>query len=445
VCLVNANTTIYDALQKQSQLQSNVIIVKDDSKYKIVTDSDLRNRVLLQRMDLNQSIVEIASSGLISIDYNDFLFNALLMMTHNEIKRVVVTKEGEIVGVLEQIDLLSYFANHSHLIAVQIDKANSIEDLKYIQNDLGHLITSLKSRGVKVRYIAKLISTLNVKMYKKMFQISVDPSLQDKCALIVMGSEGRGEQIFKTDQDNALIIADGVDKELFTQPMMQLNEHLLALGFPRCKGDVMVSNPFWRRSVNEFKMFVKELCSSLNENDLQNLSILLDAKAVAGKLEFVDELKRYMYENFHARDDVLAHMAKAVLNFETPLSVFSSFVLEKKHDGKLDIKKGGLFALVHGIRTLALQYEIDAINSLERIKELNNKGVIDKNFAMELIESFDTLSTIRLEAMDTLSHDNYIDPKTLQKNQRDLLKDSFKIVNKFKKFMNFHFHLDMVV
>ena len=144
---------------------------------------------------------------------------------------------------------------------------------------------------------------------------------------------------------------------------------------------------------------------------------------------------------------VLQPRVKAVLNFETPLSLFSGFVIDKEHNDKLDLKKGGIFALVHGVRTLSLQYEISATNTIERIKELNNRGIIDKNFATELIESFDSLSSIRLKAMldaKDITESNYINPKRLTKIQRDLLKDSFKIINKFKKFMVFHFHLDMV-
>jgi CBS domain-containing protein len=136
------------------------------------------------------------------------------------------------------------------------------------------------------------------------------------------------------------------------------------------------------------------------------------------------------------------------LSFETPLSLFSGFVLQKERKDKLDLKKGGIFALVHGIRTLCLQYEIKETNTVERIKELNNIGVVDKTFATELIESFDTLSSIRLKAMleaKNIDEANYINPLNLEKNQRDLLKDSFKVINKFKKFMSFHFHLNMVV
>jgi CBS domain-containing protein len=444
-CLVDQSESILVALKKQNSLKAKVILVKKGSEYEIVTDTDLKEKVLLKGLSVDAEISKISTPGIISIDINDFLFNALLLMTHNEIKRLVVTDEGEIVGVLEQLDLLSYFANHSHLIAVQLDKAESLDDLKDIQNDLGNLVKVLKTKGVKTRYITKLVSALNIKIYKKIFSMTVPKELEDKCCLIVLGSEGRGEQIIKTDQDNALIIKNGVDKNLFVEPMIKLNEALLELGFPKCEGDVMVSNEFWRRDVDGYKDLIKSLANSMDEKKLQTLSVILDAKAAAGDAELLSEVTSFLHANFHSRDDVLAHMAKAVLNFETPLSMFSSFVTDKEHNNKLDIKKGGIFALVHGIRTLSLQYEVDETNTVERIKELNNKGVIDKNFATELIESFDTLSAIRLEGQSIDPDENYINPSNLEKNQRDLLKDSFKIVNKFKKFMNFHFHLNMVV
>ncbi|QFR48922.1 CBS domain-containing protein [Sulfurimonas lithotrophica] len=444
-CMVNEDSSILDSLKMQSKLKAKVIIVKKDDNYEIVTDTDLKEKVLLSGLDVNENISKISTSGIISIDVNDFLFNALLIMTHNEIKRLVVTDEDKIIGVLEQLDLLSYFANHSHLIAVQIDKAQSVEDLKDIQEDLNNVIRILKTKGVKTRYITKLVSSLNIKIYKKLFSMVMPEELKDECCLVVLGSEGRGEQIIKTDQDNALIIKDGLDVELFKEPMLKLNSYLLDLGFPVCPGNVMVSNEFWRRDVSGYKTLIKTLANSMDESKLQTLSIILDAKAAAGNEALLEDVMNYLHTNFHSRDDVLAHMAKAVLSFETPLSLFSSFVTEKTHNNKLDIKKGGIFALVHGIRTLSLQYEVSVTNTVERIKELNNKGVIDKNFATELIESFDTLIAIRLDAQSNDRDENYVNPVNLEKNQRDLLKDSFKIVNKFKKFTSFHFHLNMVV
>ena len=446
-CVVWGDISIFDALVQMQELQAKVILYEENGAYAIVTDTDLRQKVLLQRRDVDQPLKTIVSFGVVSIEQSDFLFNALLLMTQNGIKRVVVMDEGRVVGILEQLDLLSYFANHSHLIVVQIDKARSLDDLKNLQQDLKNLLITLHSKGVKVRYITKLVATLNAKIYKKLFKMYVPQDLQQKCALIVMGSEGREEQSVKTDQDNALIVEDGVDVALFEESMLAINHALLEIGFPRCKGDVMVSNPFYRRNVGGYKELIEQWVSSMHEADLQHLSIFLDAKCVAGQSAFLQTLTSHLQKTFHARDDVLAHIAKAVLHFETPLSMFSGFVLEKEHDNKLDLKKGGIFALVHGVRTLALQYEISATNTIERIKELNNIGVIDKIFAAELIESFDTLSSIRLKAMleaKSPEESNYINPANLSKIQRDLLKDSFRIINKFKKLINFHYHLNMV-
>ncbi len=447
-CVVKSDETILEALKKQEKLKANVIIVDDSNEQRIVTNSDLRYGVLLGSISVNDAIATIATKKIITIDINDFLFNALLVMTHSGIKRVVVMDEDRIVGVLEQLDLLSYFANHSHLIAVQIERAENIEELKELQSDLKNLIITLRAKGVKVRYITKLVATLNTKIYKKVFTMSLSSELRENCALIVMGSEGREEQTIKTDQDNALIVRNGVDIELYTAPMIQLNAYLLELGFPKCRGNVMVSNEYWRRDVKGFKTVIDEWVSSMSDASVQNISIFLDAKCVAGESELLDEVKVYLYNSFYARDDVLAHIAKAVLNFDTPLSLFSGFVLEKNHKNKLDLKKGGVFAIVHGVRTLALKFDIHATNTVERIKELNNRGIIDKNFATELIESFDTLSAIRLQAMleaKEIDESNYINPQKFSKIQRDLLKDSFKIINKFKKFMSFHFHLNMVM
>jgi len=447
-CIVQKDETIYDSLMKQRELKANVIIVDGgNDEYSIVTDSNLRDIVLLGSVDVKESISLVSTKGLLSIDINDFLFNALLVMTQKSIKRLVVKDSGKIVGILEQLDLLSYFANHSSLVAVQIDKAQNIDDLKELQGDLKNIIVTLRTKGVKVRYITKLVSTLNIKIYKKVFDMCVPKELQNICTLIVMGSEGREEQTIKTDQDNALIVKNAEDLELFEKPMLQLNQYLLDLGFPKCKGNVMVSNTEWRRDIASYKALIDTWTYSMSGESVQQLSIFLDAKCVAGNAEFLVELKSYLFNQFTNRDDILAHIAKAVLSFETPLSLFSGFVLQKEHKNRLDLKKGGIFALVHGVRTLSLEYALNETNTIERIKELNNRGIIDKTFATELIESFDTLSAIRLEAMleaKSIDESNYINPKNLTKIQRDLLKDSFKIINKFKKFMSFHYHLNMV-
>lgn len=446
-CIVPETSSIYDALEKQKKLKANIIAVEGSDGLSIVSDTNLKEHVLLGEFSVDDAIANIVTKDVISVEKSEFLFNALLLMTQHKIKRLIVFDEAKVVGVLEQLDLLSFFANHSHLVAVQIDKAESIKDLKELQKDLRNLIFTLDVKGVKIRYITKLVATLNAKVYAKVFELFVESDLRSRCALIVMGSEGREEQSLKSDQDNALIIKDEADRALFESAMLKVNSALLEIGFPPCKGGVMVSNPAWRKTVKEYKAQINEWSQTLNEEELQNLSIFLDAKCVAGEFGLLHELQEYLFKVFENRDDVLAHFAKATLYFETPISLFHSFKVDVRHDNQLDLKKGGIFALVHGVRSLALKYKIEKSNTIERIKELHKKNVFDKNFATELIECFDTLSSIRLKTMLTsqsVEAENFIDPNSLSKIQRDLLKDSFKIVNAFKKFISFHFHLEMV-
>jgi len=448
-CIVDASETIFQALSKMTQLQAKAIIVNQDGFFGIVTDTNLRERVLLGNAEMEDAIESIAIFPIITIEKQDFLFNALLLFTKHGIKRLVVMENEKIVGMLEQLDLLSHFASHSHLIAIQIEKAEAVEQLEFVGRDLIRLVQSLSSKGVKVRYITKLVSELSGKMVQKVFELSVPEPLREKCALLIMGSEGRGEQLLRSDQDNALIIADDAAVD-FEPYMKDFNRKLQTLGFPECPGNVMVTNPYWRRTQREFRALADEWIETLNQESLQSLSIFLDAKVIAGDAQLLMDLKVYIQSRFDGHDDNLAHLAKAALDYETPVSHLFGFVYgSDEHKSELDIKKGGIFAIVHGIRTLSLEYKIDETNTIERIKVLNNLGLFDKKFASELIEAFDTLLSIRLHYQlresDPTKSSNYINPKKLEKNERDLLKESFKPLNSFKKFLTYHFHLSMVM
>lgn len=444
--LVEESSSIRSALFEMDKRGAKAILVRENGQIGIVTDADLRQRVLMEGRSVDEPIGPIASRGLLTIERNDFLFNALLLFTKHGVKRLVVMDHDEVVGILEQLDLLSHFANHTHLIASSIDRAESIEELQSAERSLNHLITSLTSRGVKIRHLAKLLSALNEKMYRKVFEIVIPSYLHPFCTLIMMGSEGRGEQILRTDQDNGLIVDTQEHVHDLLPYTVQFTEALVRLGFPRCSGNVMVSNPFWTRSVNGYIKAMDTWIDSMDEASLMALCIFMDARSVAGEMRLLEECQAYLAKRFEGRIDVMAHLGKGALAFETPLTFFSGFVLDKS-EHRLDIKKGGIFTIVHGIRILAMEYKIHSTNTTLRIKELYHVGLFAKGFSEELIEAFDTLQSIRLKAMlkNPLEPDNRIDPKELSKIERDLLKDAFKIVNTFKKFLIYHYHLEMVV
>ncbi len=448
-CIVDANTPIMTALKKMVNTKNKCIVVKNGTNYEhgIVTDSTIRKYVLFNNYDKFAPIGPIALHPIITINYEDFLSNALLSMTKNSIKRLVVLKDGLVFGILEQLDLLSYFANHSHLVSVQIKKAKNIEELKYASLDFINIIKKLHIKGTKVEYISQLISELNEKVYERLYEMIMPKELADKAALLVMGSEGRKEQILKTDQDNALVIDDFEDEKKFEPYMMKLNETLLSFGFPKCNGNIMVSNPYWRKRSKEFVSEIDRWLEAPSGDDYMHFAIFFDSICVAGNAALLEKLKDRVFKQIEGKDIIMANFAKASLLFETPIGIFSN--LKTKHN-QIDVKKGGIFPIVQGVRSLALQNRITKTNTIDRIKELVEMKIIEKRFASELIESFDTLINLRLkERLSELNSEkssphNVVTTSKLNKLELDLLKDSFKIVNSFKKFIAHHFKTDMV-
>jgi len=446
--IVGKECSIMDALKQMEHKKSSCIIVEhgDNYEYGIVTDSVVRRHVLFDEYDKLGPIGPIALHPIITIEAEDYLFNALLAFTKHSIKRIVVTRDGNIIGILEQLDLLSYFANHTYLVAVQIRKATTIDELKQASGDLINIVKKLQAKGTKVDYIAKLISEINEKIYEKLYQMIMPIELGKKACLIVMGSEGRKEQMLKTDQDNALIIADDMDEALYAPYMQLYTQTLIDFGFPRCEGNIMVSNAYWRKHWKAYKKEIQRWFDAPKMDDYMNLAIFFDAISVAGDASMLATLKAMVFDEVGDNSSFMANFAKTALAFETPIGMFTNLIA---NDNKIDVKKGGIFPIVQGIRSLALENKIEETDTVTRIKKLAQKGIFDENFGGALGEALDTMLNLRLKDRLQRSNtqsafDNFINISNLNQLELELLKDSFKIVNKFKKFLTHHFKLSMV-
>ena len=447
-CIVNENTQLLNAIQQSMEYKTSTIIVKtNDNQYGIITDSILKTKVLLASRDLTIPVKDIAVFPLLTININDYLFEALTILIKKNIKRIgVVNNNNEMVGILEQIDVLSHFANHTYVVDSKIKKAKNIEDLEIASKNLLNIIKTLHSKGVKVNHISNLIGQLNTKVYQKLYSLVLPQELQNSACLIVMGSEGRNEQIIKTDQDNALVIKDGIDVEQYRPYMNELINHLIDFGYPSCEGNIMVSNPFWCKTVSDYKNETARWIEAPAMQNYMDLAIFFDSFAVAGNKELLINLKDDLFNKLHDNYVFMAYFAKATLTFDTPNIVTN--IMSKTHF--IDIKKTAVFPIVQGIRSLALREKIRETTTIKRITILVDKKILEKEKSAELLEAFEVVNTLRLKTQLEYIHDgkkvtNEINTHILSKIERDLLKESFKIINEFKKFISYTFKIDKIL
>ncbi|MGA1939512.1 putative nucleotidyltransferase substrate binding domain-containing protein [Arcobacter sp. YIC-310] len=454
--ITDTTKTIFEAATIIKDEKVPTLLLKDkNNEMYIVTDSDFRQKVILNRMDFDDKIIKIASKGLVYVNEDDFLFNAQLIMAKHGLKRVVVkNNKDEITGILDQISLSSFFATNTFSVSNEIIKAETIEELKQASLSFIKIVKSLNAKGVKIEFISKLINQLNKKLLAKLFSFLAPDELIGKSCLVVMGSEGRAEQILRTDQDNALILSDDceISDEKLKEFTHNFTETLVDFGFPRCEGNIMVSNPYWTRKIKEFKNLIYSWVNEPNPDNMMNTAIFYDSICVAGEKQIILDLKEYLFKVVGDTQTFNSQFAKVIMNFDVPLGFFDGFVFDsndKKHKNEIDIKKGGIFILVQSIRALCLEKKLFNTNTIKRVKALKDLGVLDDEFSQEIIMAFNFLSNLKLKSnlekidkKETIN--NYINPDDLNTMQKDLLKDSFKIINKLKKKLEYHFKLNYV-
>lgn len=443
--VVPAGTSIAAATRIMREKDADSLLVKKDDDYGMVTRTDLLEALVLNNHSLNYDLAELAQYKLLSVQANDFLFNALVVMTKYKVQRVVVFEGDKLEGLVELTDVISFFSSQSHVIGVQIERAKNLEELAPIAKSTTGLIGGLMSQGVNIRFAMDLLSALNSRIIGKAFEFIIPAEYQDKLCMLVMGSEGRGEQILKTDQDNALILADDLDWPELPQYAQKITDTLEDFGYPLCKGNIMVSNPEWVKTLSEWKQTLSKWGKSTKGEGLMNLSIFVDSLVVAGNREIFKEVRSHLFDNLDNTDMFYSFFAMPVKSFSTPLNFFGGL----KRGSGLDIKKGGIFPLVHGVRTLALHHKLKATNTFFRLELLAEQKVLKKKFAKNLAEAMAVLSKIRLEqqlkaATGQAGQDeaNLINPLELNKLDRDLLREALHLVKEFKSIMIHRYHLD---
>jgi CBS domain-containing protein len=183
---------------------------------------------------------------------------------------------------------------------------------------------------------------------------------------------------------------------------------------------------------------------------MMTLSILLDADTAAGNNQLTDSLLNRVRSKINENRQFLAHFAKSALQFETPLGFFSHFITEKQDERRLlDLKKGGIFPIVHGVRVLACEQQINTKTTHQRLQALGETKLMEANFASELSEALDFMQQLRLNSqLNALSMEesihNRIEPDELNHLQRDMLKDAFKLVDQFKSLLSHHYKLHLI-
>jgi CBS domain-containing protein len=434
--------------------QSNAL-VRDGERIGMFTTTDLRDALLRRPAETGRylppeevAVRDVARFELISVDADGELFEALLLMLRHRVHRVLVRDGAAIVGVLSQLDLMSFVSNHSHLIALQIEQAESTADLKAAALQMDGLVELLHGGGVKIEVISKMVRVLNAQVFARLWSFVAPPELVANSCLLVMGSEGRGEQILKTDQDNALLLRDGYDFDALPQVAEAFNQALIEFGWPRCPGNIMLTNPQWRMPLAGFREQIRDWIYGHDADAAMHLAIFMDAAAVAGDAGLLHKARQFAFEILPGNDAFMARFAAAADQFEEPSIGWWARLTSPRARDELpfDLKKLGTFPIVHGVRALALQAQATPLSTTERLRVLVERKRLDADLARDLTETLHFMMGLKLK--NNLAQrqagrpvDNLVRMSSLSTLERDRLQDALGIIKRFRQHLQQHFKL----
>ncbi|MEZ8144079.1 DUF294 nucleotidyltransferase-like domain-containing protein [Enterovibrio sp. FF113] len=444
ILTLDHDTSIHDATRQMHKQQQDCALVAMKGKSHdvgIITRTNLLHALVEDGCSQQHPVGEVATAPVISVEVGEFLFNVMILMTRDRVKRVRVTENGGTVGMLDMTQVLSLFSTHSHVLTLQINRAHTIEELALAANNQQQLVETLTNNGIHTQFVMELISAVNEQIIEKAFRLTMPEAFYDKCCLFVMGSEGRGEQVLKTDQDNGLVIADDADWPDVQHYMERFSEVLSRLGYPPCPGNVMVNNPRWVKTQAEWQKDILSLCQISDEGSLMDLAIIADSHAVAGNKALLDPVSALLRETLKGNMLALNTFVRPCLAFRVPLTLFGGLKTDKEG---LDVKKGGIFPLVHGVRTMALENGLTETNTFDRLNALVKCNAMDQENANNLTEALKLFVKTRLRQQldnDATTTGNQLDVTLLPRTERDLLRDCLSVVKKFKERLATHYQV----
>ncbi|MCP4991243.1 MAG: cyclic nucleotide-binding/CBS domain-containing protein [Colwellia sp.] len=441
VASIRAEQSIQQAaIHMNEQGHSCLVVTEGDLPVGIVTDKDIRRRCVAEGLATSESISQIMTCDMITIDMKSNAYDALMTMTAKHIHHLPVTKYGNLVGMVTVTDLINNEGHNAVNLSSIIHKAETLDELKEISNLLPKLQIRLAKLGSSADHVGKSISAITMAFTKRLIEMAEYKFGQAPVpyAWLAAGSQARQEQLAHSDQDNAIIICDTMkpyDDAWFENLANFVCDGLAECGFIYCPGDIMATNPKWRQPKKIWHKYFTGWVETPSPQALLNSSVFFDLETIYGDASLLNEVRKQLLSKTQNCTLFIAHLSKNALNLRPPLGFFRDFVLKQngKHRATLDLKHNGIAPVVDLARIYALSEGISAVNTIERIQQAAGTPSLTKESAENLIDAYEFLGMLRVEhqAKELIrgeSPDNYLSPKEISKLEREHLKDAFKVI-----------------
>ena len=462
------DTKIYEAAEIMAEEDVGSIIIVNEQKHPlgILTDRDLRRNVATGLYSRKLPIEEVMTTPVVCIRPEVTVADIQIAMLRYDIHHVVVTEDGSdqnpVVGVITSHDLLVRQGNNPAILIAEIRRAKDPVYLEELRYRAEQLLVQYLEQEVSISFISTIMTEINDEIIRRCILLAITEMKQSgrgeppcEFAYLGLGSQGRGEQLLRTDQDSGLIYADqkneSKDEEVqayFLEFAQLVTGKLATAGFAYCPGNMMASNPKWCQPLEKWKAHFGSWINEPKSEHLLHSSIFFDYRSVYGDASLAEQLTEFIFERLEGSQIFLNFLARAALQNPAPLTFFRNFMVERsgEHKNQFDLKARAMMPLTDAARVLVLEARQGKINNtFRRFEFMAEKEPRNAELYHEAAKAYEYL--IRLRAMIGLQRKDsgrYIKPDELSRLQRILLRNTFTPVKEIQTLLEVRFQLKMI-
>ncbi|TSE36471.1 putative nucleotidyltransferase substrate binding domain-containing protein [Tepidimonas charontis] len=443
---VAPDTPIHTAARlMRDERVSSLLVVHENRLIGLVTDRDLRNRVLAAGLDPQSAVVDVATTVVQTVDVGDHAFDALLLMARLNVHHVPVLDDGRVVGIITATDLQQQQSNSAVNLAGAIYAQESLEDLVQVSARIGELQRQLAAAGTPAHAAGRLVSAMTDALTSRLLQLGEarfgPPPVP--YAWVAAGSQARNEQTAKSDQDNCLVLDDAYDPAThgayFERLARWVCDGLNACGYVYCPGEMMAMTDAWRQPLARWRAYFRQWIEEPQPKALMLTCVFFDQRFVHGERSLLDALRAEVLQRTPGQRIFLAHMVSNALTHQPPLGWLGGIhtIRSGKHEGTIDLKHSGIVPIIDLARVYALAGGLLAVSTRERLAGAAHSGEITAERTRDLIDALDFLADLRIQHQARLlaegrAADNYLHLHELSELERRHLKDAFTVVKELQ-------------
>lgn len=419
---------------------SSLLVLRGEELVGIVTDRDLRNRVLADGRSADERVARIMTPEPVTAQAGAFAFEALLEMVRRNIHHLPVLEGGRVVGLVSSTDLLRLQTANPLYLVGEIQKQTTLAGLERVSRRLPGVVQVLVREDATADAIGRTVTAVGDALERRLLELAeaeLGPPPVPYCWL-VLGSQARLEQGLHSDQDNALLLADDARPEhdaYFAALARRVTGGLDACGYAYCPGEVMATNPRWRGPRAQWRRLFEGWVRRPEPEALLYSSIFFDLRALHGDASLLEELQAKVLAGTRGNQTFLAHLSRAALEHRPPLGFFRKFVLQRggEHADTFDLKHGGVVPIVDLGRVYALAAGLRAVNTQARLAGAAQAGVLSAEGAADLRDALEFIAYVRLrhqgrQVAAGQEPNNFVSPTELSAFEKRHLRDAFSIV-----------------